>query len=149
MTDNDNEIVIGLRCLSGEAMICWGCAYNCDPESCKKNVSIDAIDLINRQKEKIEGLEDVIHDTSVLLAKHREIEKKEHEKMNEGLRQIGEMIPLAIANVRAEAIKEFARRVKATFPPREDPHCTDDDIFTLNSIDQIMEDMLSEPTKGE
>ena len=43
----------------------------------------------------------------------------------------------------AEAIKEFARRVKATFPPREDPHCTDDDIFTLDSIDTIMNDMLS------
>jgi len=43
----------------------------------------------------------------------------------------------------AEAIKEFARRVKATFPSREDPRCTDDDIFTLDSIDTIMNDMLS------
>ena len=41
----------------------------------------------------------------------------------------------------AEAIKEFARRVKATFPPREDPRCTDDDIFTLDSIDTIMNDL--------
>jgi hypothetical protein len=43
----------------------------------------------------------------------------------------------------AEAIKEFARRVKATFPSREDPRCTDDDIFTLDSIDTIMNNMLS------
>jgi hypothetical protein len=48
----------------------------------------------------------------------------------------------------AEAIKEFARRVKATFPSREDPRCTDDDIFTLDSIDTIMNDMLS-VLKGE
>ena len=45
--------------------------------------------------------------------------------------------------IKSEAIKEFARRVKATFPTREDPRCTDDDIFTLDSIDRIMNDMLT------
>lgn len=53
---NDNDIILGLKCLAGEDEIfCKDCAFR-DMDrgfACKKNVSKAALDIINRQKAEI------------------------------------------------------------------------------------------------
>lgn len=53
---NDNDIILGLKCLADEdEILCTDCAFrdiNCG-FSCKKNVSKAAIDLIKRLKAEI------------------------------------------------------------------------------------------------
>lgn len=49
-----------------------------------------------------------------------------------------------LESARAEAIKEFAERLKETFPPREDARCTLDDCYTLDRIDDLVKEMTEE-----
>lgn len=44
--------------------------------------------------------------------------------------------------IKTEAIKDFAERLKSTFPPRESEKCTLDDCYTLDQIDTIMQEMI-------
>lgn len=41
-----------------------------------------------------------------------------------------------------DGVKEFAERLKATFPDREDKRCTLDDCYTLDLTDRIAEEMV-------
>jgi hypothetical protein len=88
-----------------------------------------SLDLINRQKAEIDRLK---KDNEYILMQHKFQRRPSGDCWND-----------VIEKAKDEAIKEFARRVKATFPPRDDARCTDDDIFTLDSIDRIMNDMLT------
>lgn len=53
-----NEIVTGLKCLSGEHIFCMECKYFCSThyEKCYREVPKDALDLINRQKRNLKVL---------------------------------------------------------------------------------------------
>ena len=85
MTDND--IIKALECLSGEEIFCKDCGFSRLESrgfACKKNVSIAALDLINRQKAEIEML-------------------KAYDEMADGYADA----------VEQNAIKEFAERLKA------------------------------------
>lgn len=127
MTDND--IVKALECLGGQDMACKDCPFDVQNyHICSSNVARNARMLILKQQAEIERLKKNNGERVDFLSKLIKAEKKK--------------CKWSVGTAEIEAIKEFARRVKETFPPREDPHCTDDDIFTLDSIDQIMNEMF-------
>ena len=83
----DNEIIKALECLRGNAFDCGECPYcSCYPAPCEQQVAKDALSLITRQKEGIEGL------------KNRDLQVEVSEKLER--------------EIKAEAIKEFAYRLK-------------------------------------
>lgn len=45
------------------------------------------------------------------------------------------------ANCQKEFLKEFAEKLKATFPDRQDSRCTLDDCYTLDIIDNLAKEM--------
>lgn len=73
MTDRkftDEEIKTGLRCLSGEIILCKFCAFSHLEDhgfACKKNVANATLALINRQKAEIERLQAVNADMTESL----------------------------------------------------------------------------------
>lgn len=122
------------------------CAYGEDDSPPCSRLEIDALDLINRQKEEIEHYKKAFFNSQNIFsdqALENECMKAEIDSMKEKLKLYSYYKEPFVKQIKSEAIKEFARRVKATFPTRDDPHCTDDDIFTLDSIDRIMNDMLT------
>ena len=92
----DNEIIKALeRCSSKEYDACCGCPYavefscgECTAENAK-----DVVDIINRQKAEIERLK-------------AEVDKVNHDYI---------LLCSDVAENRAEAIKDFAERLKAKF----------------------------------
>ena len=59
----------------------------------------------------------------------------------DGFEKAADAFQVKIETAKAEAVKEFAERLKASFPDRNDPRCTADDVFTLNYIDDLVEEM--------
>lgn len=108
MTDHkftDEEIKTGLRCLSGEIILCKFCAFSHLEDrgfACKKNVASAALALINRQKAEIERLEKSLVDQ---FDGYENIRKK----------------------AKAEAVKEFAREHREIILA----FCDDDDQISL------------------
>lgn len=93
----DNEIIKGLKCLSGDEIFCKDCAFSHlegHGFACKKNVANAVLDLINRQKEEIERLK----------SKVNRLEKYDEER---DIRLHARLTETA----RTEAIKEFAERL--------------------------------------
>lgn len=105
MTDND--VIKALECC-GKSDECDGanCPYYnvpySDKKTCEGMVMYDALDLINRQKAEIERLEEE-HNKNFEKWKILDERTKERYK---------ELYQEAKAIVRAEAIKEFAERLK-------------------------------------
>ena len=106
MTDHkfaDDEIKMGLRCLSGEIILCKFCAFSHLEDrgfACKKNVANAALYLINRQKA---SLQEVITLNSKLEAENAKLQRLlDFYEETSGNKK-----------AKAEAIKEFAERLKA------------------------------------
>ena len=86
----DNEIIKALECCAKSS--CKNCPENCGSAMCLKNLVIDSLDLINRQKAEIERLE-------------KELMKCKLEK---------EMLHQTVSEIQTNTIKEFAERLKRT-----------------------------------
>ena len=110
----DNEIIKALECLCGDEIPCKDCAYKSDAFACRRMTAIDALDLINRQQAEIEGLK---------------IE-------NQSLRSAAVSYSIHYNKARAEAIKEFAERLKET----KFKHDNDYIIYAKN-IDVLVKEM--------
>lgn len=130
----DNEIVKALECCVG--CDCKHCPYydgDTDNEAahCKDSLIMDALKVVNLQKH---GIFSLIQQNKTLLTFYGL-------QTEEQVKQIMSETRTATAKIRAEAIKKFAERLKATFPTREDARCTLDDCYTLDIIDRIAEEM--------
>ena len=139
----DNEIMKALRCCADR--YCKGCSEQ-GKANCRESIAALAWDLICRQKEEIEHYKKAFFNSQNIFsdqALENECMKAEIDSIKEKLKLYSCYKEPFVKQIKSEAIKEFARRVKATFPTRDDPRCTDDDIFTLDSIDRIMNDMLT------
>lgn len=133
---------------------CCECPYK--RNKCSLDLYNDTIDLINRQQAEIERLKASPKiNESTLTKKLKAVANGEKVDCYDGTEQ-GDVIAAMcydayyvilglkarIKEIKAETIKEFAKRLKATFPPREDERCTLDDCYTLDCIDRIAEEMV-------
>lgn len=100
----DNEIIKALECCEaneGDSPNCEECPYfglREKPSDCYKKARKGALSLINRQKAKIERLNDEISDR-----------ERSHIDLYNDMRELKDKFETA----RADAIKEFAERLKA------------------------------------
>ena len=116
----DNEIIKALDCFSGKEIYCKNCAYrdNSNMGICRRNAAKDTIDLINRQRAEIEDLKD----------------KNEH-------------LAVFLTEAKAEAIKEFAEKVRRYIdvghlrPPTE---LCFSELDVVNIIDNLVKEMVGE-----
>jgi len=92
----DNEIIKALECLRGKQTFCRECKYSAHLHyrECQQAAAQDALDLINRQKAEIERLNEVV------------------ERIQHHCRQLCILEAKQVNNIKAEAIKEFAERLK-------------------------------------
>ena len=112
----DNEIIKALELCSADECWCDDCPY--------KNLCTDtditkfALDLINRQKSEIERLEDL---NKCYYTSCQQIAKSNHE-------------------IKAEAVKEFAERLKET-GARNSAGLI---VFVESNIDNLVKEMVGE-----
>ena len=124
----DNEIIKGLECCRGVG--CKSCPFNVNNAICISYLIEDVLDLINRQKGEIERLKK--YNTDVAF-KH----------YNDG---------------KAEAIKEFAERLKQELQEKKYKYVTDTNYSkTCNAvidscvvcIDNLVKEMVGEQRKED
>lgn len=143
----DKEIIKALECCAGMQNDCVGCPLidfsSC--EECMSELISNALDLINRQQEKIEYmqgerevlLEDIYHSANQINEQQTEIEKLE-EKCSTLEYDIG-LMQQEKSVVETEAIKEFAEYVLSLFP--EDKKFT---VISRGSIKRKAKEMVGE-----
>ena len=161
----DNEIKKSLKCCREED--CYGCPYLFKDE-CTNYLTGDALDLINRQKAEIEKCVNTLckkEDMMQLIAEERQqyydelqTARAEIERLNKEIstfdvfyfcsysgceavsNECWETCPNSVYNkTRAEAIKEFAERLKKEmYAERGFSVCPDD------TIDNLVKEMVGE-----
>lgn len=124
MTDKDVIKALGCCSRSKWGDKCAECFYlECDSEKgCRQELCEDAFDLINRQQAEIGGLRKAIDVLDVMISQYKYELKK----------------------AKAEAIKEFAERLKAnssSFQVRGEPA---HHIVTINGIDYLVKEMVGD-----
>lgn len=118
----DNEIIQALECCKIRGQTCEECPYY----SKKYCVEWDALDLINRQKEELDG-----KDVEIMNLKH-EIERLKAEIRNTD--NILNSLAGPLIEVKTEAYREFAERLKDMSEDRTDwgkPYVLCEDIDRL------------------
>lgn len=142
----DNEIIKALECCCSEEVQCRNCTLPQnvkDGLECGTVIAKECLDLINRQKAENEHLQDLLVEANAEIAKQEtEIERLQAErKANfDGWKKRGEelashyeaMYQMAIAAVRAEAIKEFAAEL----------HKRVADVGVHSAIDCVVKEMI-------
>ena len=117
---NDNEIIKALECCQSPTAECKNCPMPKDIQDdcrCMETISRNALSFINRQKAEIERL--------TTLAELGNMRANDYRVMRNKAK-----------NARAEAIKEFAERLKTYFE-------IETNIFT-NYIDNLVKEMVGD-----
>jgi Fe-S-cluster containining protein len=117
---NDAEIINGLE--DSIEFICKKCQKDCKRTPCDMHFYKNIRDLIKHQQAEIEQLKF----KNLALSQNRITMPERLEIVN---------------NARDKAIREFAEKLKATFPDRQDSRCTLDDCYTLDIIDNLVKQM--------
>lgn len=112
----DNEIIKALECC-GVDTSCEGCPYH-DVSLCQDNLCKDALSLINRQKAEIERLQGLLVEWKKAGYKYAD----------------------SIENIKAEAIKEFAERLKREAVT----HKNFGELVYVEDIDNLVKEMVGE-----
>ncbi len=133
---SDNEIIKALEhCASGcSSEACRGCPFD-EKGVCteKENaLAIHALDLINRQKAEIERLQNIVH-TDIAFVGGRG-------GKSERARQL---VIVRMNEVRAEAIKEFAERLKGLLSLNIRV-LNEDYLDIATDIDNLVKEMIGE-----
>lgn len=126
----DEQIIEGLRCCTSTTEIgCELCPYS-STVNCLLRSTQDARDLINRQKAEIERLIDLINELG---------------DWNEAWVKDNHDLRVELKTTKAEAIKEFAERLKkrkyqsSDWSRGEHPYVVEED-----DIDDVLEEMTEE-----
>lgn len=152
----DNETIKGLEYLTYGGNYCLRCEHRiitgdhrCGIDGC--HIAKKALDLIKQQKAEIEGLQTVIfkkEDTMQLLHKEHQqtvdelqyenvaLQRKNVELQYENLQMIA-----SIKNLKSEAIKEFADRLKEKAYVDDGVTGFQDVIVAVEDIDSLVEEM--------
>ena len=130
----DNEIIKALECCvrDGYPYGCKECPYNNSNLDCNERLDADALYLINRQKAEIEELEAEID------KQYEQAEANILANMADG----GTSCHWCIDKHQANAIKEFAERVKAETTERYEDIAYKDLFFGV--IDYLVKEMVGD-----
>ncbi len=120
---NDAEIIKALEYCVHHKDCDDGCPCVIAEKPCVVNDPMKLFNLIKRQQAEIERLNT---NMDSMVAEHNRL----------------------IKNTKSEAIKEFAEKLKATFPDRQDSRCTLDDCYTLDIIDNLAKEMTGGENNG-
>ena len=133
----DNEIIKALDICSKNGF-CSECPYSDDFTNCNTRVCKDVLALIYRQRAKIEALQmdneqlqsDIINVNMNL--EHQQEDIKDMKIENQSLRSAANSYKIHYNKAKAEAIREFAERLKE----RNEDFCVDksDMAFVVDSI---------------
>ncbi len=155
MTDRkftDDDVIKALECLSGAEIFCRECAFGRLEDhgfACKKNVANAALALINRKKVEIESLK-IANEKMYAANKEQEaeIERLEElaaEKQNlteQWQNKVGELLAEKQI-IEAEAIKEFAKKIKT------DAERICDDNYIEDALIKYVDTLVKEMTEGK
>lgn len=137
MTDND--IIKALECCSYNNYQCDNCPYAY--KTC--TVYKDAIDLITRQKAEIEKLKQdnkEYHEANLVIAYQRNQRDEEIQELHRQLNGLNFMEQ----QIKSEAIKEFAERLKGHAEPQYPWLYTVDVDFIDNLVKEMVGDNNAE-----
>ncbi len=127
----DKEIIKALECCSKNPLNCRECGYKgrCNRIDCYDYLKRDAFDLINRQKVEIERLQKEVNLVSALF---QDLQERTDE-------------------IKAEAYKEFAEKIKKSIKEnvdeawhRDDGNGIYDAEYVLDDIDNLLKEMVGE-----
>lgn len=155
MTDND--IIKSLNVCQNEKSECSGCSYSDDYTNCNTRIAKDALELIYRQKAEIERLHDEVSKTrrkALLEASSKFAGHSDYHGdtilcklicMAEG-KEVEIAKPLDKSEIKSEAIKEFAERLKAIYDDKryDRPNAHTLILFLFNNIDSLVKEMLGD-----
>lgn len=136
----DSDIIKSMHSCANDTT-CAKCLYQQHYQNgcCQSKLIGDALGLIKRQQAEIERLK----------TENAELEAEVETQYEQARADIlgnmadgGVSCHWCIAENKKNAIKDFAERIKATFPPRD--KCTLDDCYTLDKIDEIVAEMEGE-----
>ena len=119
----DNEIIKSMECVIGNEMLCSECTYQkvLPFPSCRMMCAKNALDLINRQKDKIKEFDErniIYRGTVEWQAKEINRQNAEIERLNIESETLATQLKGAYEQIhklnmeKSEAIKEFAERLK-------------------------------------
>ena len=140
---NDEEIIKALECCKN----C--CCKQCDEEP---NFQ-EAIDLINRQKAEIEKLEKentvfgeiIKKQDDEISASRKDLLKRENleESFSKSVKQFDKRLEKTVKLERAEAVKEFAEKLKNEINIRT-TYSREQDKNVMRMIDNLVKEMVGE-----
>lgn len=126
----DKEMIKAIECCLKSPVDCDNCAYTKYPvRDCNTILKNDIADLINRQQQEIERLK---ADIDVLKSELNDCECKNYDLENHKIYSESVM-----GKVRAEAIKEFAEKLKE-FKYLQ----YEGEVVSVHCIDDIAEEMV-------
>ena len=128
----DKEIIKALGCCHITCG-CSECAYVDCPEDCVETMKLDALNLINRQKAEIERLREELASKGL---KYSLLEREKAEDIS------GFIDDLKLA--RAEAIKEFAERLKKEKYSVCAGHGMSECVVSVYDINNLVKEMVGE-----
>jgi hypothetical protein len=127
----DNEIIKALECCLKNLCHCRECPrFQRGVDDCHVTLYNDVLDLINRQKTEIERFE---KENREQFSKWMRLDKRTKERY-------AELCEEAKGVVRAEAIKEFAARLKAA----KFKHKNFGELVYVDDIDNLVKEMTEE-----
>lgn len=132
---NDEEIIAHLKCCA-ESNNCKGCVYSKHCDGVEH--LINALDLINRQKAEIEGLNIQVRELWKMASLYK-AESERWEGYNENLLTAN----TDLSNEIPEAYKEFAERLKECCDLNDDLS-TDAWLSVTTDIDCVLKEMVGE-----
>lgn len=136
----DNEIIKALECYLGVQVPCSSCEYKSE-FSCRKAMEKDALDLINRQKAKIEAL--LMDNSQLQTDNFNAIENaKDLSVAVEIWKEIARREANYVDVAKAKAIKEFAEMLKKfAYTSQDWSHGEHPCVVEVEDIDNLVQDM--------
>lgn len=122
----DNEIIKALECCGDPHSVCAECPIK-DDHGCNEQLANYALDIINRQQAEIEKLESANDEKFSQWYMLTEKTKQHYADLYNEAKDI----------LKAEAIKEFAKRLKCGLPQETG-------VIRCSDVDSLVKEMVGE-----
>lgn len=141
MTDNDIVKALDCCCSHPTCRACFKCPLEFE-DACRNNLQKYSLDLINRQAAEIKQ-----KDTEIdILIRKKHTLRDEVEELQKRIVFWREDLDYRPKEIRAEAIKDFAERLKARYRELEEFECADCGYPPFHDSD--IDNLVIEMTEG-